>query len=286
MISNTPGMFYVPGEPEIVTEVREYILSKFRDLVFDEGPHVYTLNGKTLPSVTTVLGQYEEPFDTENVARGYAKRHPEKTAEGWKSEWAFKNKMSTVTGTLVHEYGESLAYVLNGNPNLITESCHSKYIRDSNWLIPTRPKEEAILKYWKDMRKIPGIYFLLAEAKLFTNINPRYQLKQQLAGTTDILLYYIDPNNGMEGIMIHDYKTNAELTKEYARSKNKYMLKPFDNYIAEPLSIYTAQLSTYQIPLVDIGLNVIDRRLIWLKPDGTYEKIFVPDISETIRQNL
>lgn len=284
LYENIPGMFEVPGEPSIVTETRAYILDSFKDLMFDEGPHIYTLHGKTIPSVTTVLGKYEPEFDSIGVSERYAAKHPEKTAEGWRQEWKYRNKVSTVTGTLVHEYGESLAYVLNGNPDRITSSCRSKYIPEENWLIPTREKEKAIAKYWEDLGKVKGIHFLLSEAKLFTNINPDRQLKTQLAGTADILLYYISPE--FSGIMIHDYKTNAELTKDFARSRGTKMYHPFDNYIAEPLSVYTAQLSTYQIPLEDIGLPVIDRRLIWLKPDGEYEKVPVPDISRVIRQNL
>ena len=64
------------------------------------------------------------------------------------------------------------------------------------------------------------------------------------------------------------------------------MLPPFDKFINEPQGEYTAQLSLYQIPLEDIGLKVIDRRLIWLKQDGTYEKIPTPDITRIIRDTL
>jgi hypothetical protein len=35
--------------------------------------------------------------------------------------------------------------------------------------------------------------------------------------------------------------------------------------------------------LEDIGLKVIDRKLIWLKEDGTFEKKTVPDVTEKLR---
>ena len=281
-----PGMFIVPGEPEEVTKVRAHILDSFKDLQFDEGPHVYTLHGNKIPSVTTILGKYEQPFNAQEVATSYAKKNG-MTPEYWLRQWKWKNKIATTTGTLVHEFGESLAYVAHGHPELITESCKCKYLIDENWLIPTRAKEEAVIKFWSDVP--PCLHFVLAEAKMYTNSNPdpRTHLKQQLAGTADIIFWYIDENNPRNnGIVIGDYKNNEELQKEYSRSHNKMMLPPFDQFYSEPLSEYVAQFSTYQIPLEDIGLPVIARRLIWLKPDGTYEKIATPDISQLIRANL
>ena len=56
--------------------------------------------------------------------------------------------------------------------------------------------------------------------------------------------------------------------------------------IDEALSHYTCQLSAYQIPLENIGLKIIARRIIWLKPDGTYEKISLPDVTKKLREAL
>ena len=51
-------------------------------------------------------------------------------------------------------------------------------------------------------------------------------------------------------------------------------------------SYYTLQLSLYAIPLQNIGFEVIARRLIWVKPDGTYESIRIKDVSDRIREAL
>ena len=59
---------------------------------------------------------------------------------------------------------------------------------------------------------------------------------------------------------------------------------PFDDYVDESLSHYILQLSAYQIPLEDLGLKILARRIIWLKPDGTYEQISVPNVTERIRK--
>ena len=64
------------------------------------------------------------------------------------------------------------------------------------------------------------------------------------------------------------------------------MFHPFEDLDDESLGSYVLQLSAYQIPLEDIGLKVVGRRIIWLKPDGTYEKISVPDVTQKLRNVL
>ena len=70
--------------------------------------------------------------------------------------------------------------------------------------------------------------------------------------------------------MIFDYKTNVDLYKNF---KGKRLLEPFTELLDMDLSIYKLQLSAYQLCLETIGLKIIARRLIRLKPDSTYEKI-------------
>lgn len=288
--SNIPGMFIVKDEPKEVTDIRAKILDSFKDLIFIEGPHIYTLYDKQLPSITTVIGQFEKEFDSDSAAERYAIKNGE-TKEYWLDQWKYKNLRATTTGTLVHEYGESMAYVLNGHPELITESCKSKYYPEKNWLIPTRGKELAIKKFWDDM---PASYhFVLAETKVFTNINDMKtkkedEIKNQMAGTFDLLIYYDgEGNKDKAGLIIFDYKNNGSLYSDYNQKFNVTLLPPFDDtFIAEPKSVYTLQLSAYQIPLEDIGLKVIGRRLIWVKDDETYEKIPVIDVSKRIRKHF
>jgi hypothetical protein len=64
------------------------------------------------------------------------------------------------------------------------------------------------------------------------------------------------------------------------------MYEPFSEYYQESLGDYIVQLSGYQIPLEDIGLKVLDRKLIWLKDNGNYEKIKLPDVTKKLRKIL
>ena len=271
----------VKEEPKEVGIIREKILDEFKDLVFVEDGHKYFLNGTQLPSVSEVTHQFcAYPFNSEEQAKAYAMKHG-KTAQYWLDEWKFKNLRATTTGSLVHEFGESLGWLRNGREDLITESCKSKYIKDKGWLIPTRPKEEAIIKFYDELDQ--NLYFVLAETKVYSNKGVSSIVKNPYCGTFDLLMYYDDPKGRNSGLVLMDYKTNAELKKEYSRAHEKFLLSPFDDLYEEPMSYYTLQLSAYSLCLEGIGLKPIARRIIWLKDDGNYELIPLDDVSAKLR---
>lgn len=278
----------VKGEPKEVTEIRNKILNEFKDLTFIEEGHKYFLNGQQLPSVSEVTHKFcQYPFDSEAQAIRYAETHGE-TAEYWMDKWKFTNLKATVSGTLVHSYCESLGWLRNGHPELITEENKCKFIKDKNWLIPTRPKEEAALKFWEDVFKDENTFFVLAETKVYTGKNKQLtNLQQDYAGTFDLLWYYKHPrDDSKSGLIILDYKTNGSLTNDFNRGMGRFLAEPFEDLYDESLSTYKLQLSAYQLPLEDIGLKVIGRRIIWLKDDKTYELIPIDDYTKRLREVL
>ena len=90
-----------------------------------------------------------------------------------------------------------------------------------------------------------------------------------------------NPENS--GLVIFDYKTNEELFKNF---RGQTLLWPFNDMLDMNASYYTLQLSLYAIPLQNIGYKVVARRLIWVKPDGTYQSIKIDDVAERLRENL
>lgn len=275
----------VPNEPSEVTEIRTKILDEFKDLVFDEKPHKYFIGDKELPSVSHVTHQFSVPFDSDVVAERYAEKHG-MTKEYWLDQWKFNSLKATTSGTLIHAYGESLGWLRNGHPELITKENKCKYIKEKNWLIPTRGKEEAILKFYDELH--PNLHFVLAETKVYTGKNKELtNLKQDYAGTFDILFYYKDPNDDLKsGLTIFDFKSNKDLYNDFNRKNSVMMYAPFTDMYSESFGNYTLQLSAYQIPLEDIGLKVIARRIVWLKDDGTYELIPTKDVTKELREAL
>jgi len=274
----------VPGEPKEVTEIRKHILDAFGDLEFVDEGHKYFLHGRELTPVSTIVSRFESEFDTVAKATAYAEKNGN-TPEYWMDQWKFTNLKATVTGTQVHSYAESLAWIHMMHPENITEDNKYKYIKDKNWLIPTRPKEESALKFWQNFPQ--DMWVVLPETKLYSGINPdKPKFKEDFGGTMDLLMYYKNPNDDSKsGLVLGDWKTNGNLYKEFSRATKKMMFPPFQEYFEENLSAYTIQLSCYQIPLEDLGYKVLGRRIIWLKDDG-YEVISVNNETKKLREIL
>ena len=280
-------MFVIKGEPAIVAETRERILMEFSDLEFHEDGHIYILNGCQLPSVTQLAHRFiREPFDEEQQAERYAQRYGE-TAEYWKREWHKNSFRATALGTKTHEFGESLAYLRAGHPEMIRPSVISQYNEEYHYLAPIHPKEEAVVHFLDALP--PSYHLVLNEARIYSGKNPdaSRNLSQQVCGTFD-MLYYYDGGGYPEkaGFIIFDYKTNKCLENDLNLRFGKYLREPFNDLVEQDLSLYTIQLSLYALMLEDIGLKIIDRKLIWLKEDGTFEKKTVPDVTEKLRECL
>ena len=279
------GMYVVPGEPALVAEVRERVLSEFEDLEFYKEGHRYVLHGEQLPSVSNVTHRFiREPFDEQWQAMRYAKKHGE-TPDYWIQQWRQNSFRATTLGTKTHAYGESLGYLKAGMPERICPSILSQYMPEYRFLAPIHPKEEAVLKFMNEMPK--SMHLVLNEARVYSgrNPSPERNLKERLAGTFD-MLYYNDGTDGKpEGFIIFDYKTNANLQNDYNRKYGKMLREPFNCMPEEDLSLYSIQLSLYALMLQDVGISIIARCIVWLK-DSEYEIIPVPDLTETLRQTL
>lgn len=262
----------IKGEPKEVTAIRNKILTEFKDLTFIEDGHKYFLNGQQLPSVSEVTHKFcQYPFDEQAQAAAYADKHGE-TPQYWLDKWKFTNLRATTSGTLVHEFGESIGWLRNGHPELITESCKTKYIKGKEWLIPTRNKEDAVLKFYDELNS--DLHFVLAETKVYSNKSEDSEVSNPFCGTFDLLMWYHNPTEpSKSGLVVLDWKTNKELRKDFSRENGKFLLPPFGDFYEEPLSYYTLQLNLYSLCLAGIGLPPIGARVIWLKDDGTYELI-------------
>lgn len=280
-------MFTIPNEPAIVTQTRQHILKEFEDLQFIEEGHQYFLHGKSLCSVSGIGHRFESrPFDEVSQAKRYAERHGQ-TPEYWLSQWHCNSFKATTLGTKTHAFGESLGYLLNGHPELIVPAIRPQYMAEENYLAPIHPKEEAAANFLTQLS--PSYHLVLNEAMVYSgkNPDPALNLKEQICGTFDMLYYYDGAGNpANSGFVVLDYKTNNDLQSEYNRKYGIYLLPPFNDMIEESLGLYTIQLSLYALMLQDIGIPVIGRAIIWLKSDGTYQQIPLPDVSDRLRKEL
>lgn len=257
-------------------DTRSLLQSKFGNIVFEEIPHRYTIDGVEYTPVSNIISQYETPFDEERISRGYAERNGLSQEEVLTS-WKWTNRCAIIMGSRAHTFGESYTNLMCNHKELICDQNMPQYIEEENWLVPTFPQEFAIKKFYDEIHK--SLHPIGAEFKLSTQYIDN---AKPICGTTDILFYYDAPNPKDSGFVVGDWKSNRELTKDFIRSKGIMMLPPFDNMYDEALSHYYIQFNLYQRMLESVGLNIIARRLIHIKGDGTYKTYTIPKIDDNI----
>ena len=266
-------------------EIREKIKTTFSGLTFIEEGHMYFLNGKQMTCVSDVTHLYQEHFDSQTKAVETSERNfnnpkskyyqmtPEMILEKWKSI----STEACTTGTFRHEFGESCFYFMTGQMDKILPDYKDRVTEDGGF-VAYDPKEEAVVRFYEDIPR--SIVPILAETKV-------YDEELGYSGTFDILFYYDAELDGKSadrsGLVVMDWKTNKDLYKNF---RGKTLLYPFNELLDMPLSIYKLQLSLYQSCLEKIGMKVIARRILWLKPEGIYEKINLEEFVNVLREEL
>ena len=268
-------------------EIREKILTEFKDLVFVEEGHKYFLNGKEMECVSNVAHMFQEHMDVVKLAtETYERNYNNPVSKYYQIEvndilemWKKNSNDACTHGTETHEFGESAFYYMIGQYDRILPEFKDRLTEDGGFKA-LLPKEEAIVKFYEDIPTC--IVPILAETKVFVEYD-----KAGYAGTFDILFYYDAELNGKaledSGLMIMDWKTNKDLYKNFKEQK---LLPPFDGLLDMPLSTYKLQLSLYENALYNIGLKVVGRRILWLKPDSDYEKINLESYRKEIDNEL
>ena len=274
-------------EPDFVKETRENIIQSFSRLQFLEEGHKYFVHqddGTTisLPSVSHVCHQFQPEVDWEAIAQRKAIKEGIPKEE-LQRQWKENNIRSTNNGTITHEFGEAYMYFFQGRPELMPERVKLQY--EDGFLIPYGNKEKAICKFYEDIYRLDNFYPVMPEARIYTGLEGGgLDLSQNYSGTFDML--FACQIKGKWKLILLDWKTNASLENAFNQAKSNTLLNPFSYMIDEPKSIYTIQLSLYQMGLEQLGYEIADRKIIWLKDDGDYEKISVPDVTLDLKNVL
>ena len=270
---------------------RDRIINAFDGLVFDEGPHKYYLNGTEITCVSNVTHLFQEKFDENGIAQRTYERHFDNPDSKYYQmsvkqiieSWHDNSKQACEHGTERHEFGESCFYFMTEQYDKILPQFKDRLILPENndgvyGFEAIYPKEEATVKFWEEIP--PCVVPILAENKV-------YDEGLGYSGTFDMLFYYdaeLEEKDGTKsGFYIMDYKTNKDLYKNFNEKK---LLPPFDELLDMPLNIYKLQLSLYQNCIELIGMHVVARSLIWLKPNGEYDKIKLEEYVKTLRNTL
>ena len=266
--------------------IRDKILDAFKDLTFVEVGHKYYLHGKEITCVSNVTHLFQEHFDAPTKARETFERnynnpqskYYQMTAEEIEEAWALNSKQACEHGTERHEFAESCFYYMTRQYDKILPEFKDRLLPDEGGFIAYEPKEEAVVRFYEDMPVC--VVPILAETKV-------YDEELGYSGTFDLLCYYDAELDGKDasksGLMVLDWKTNKDLYKNFA---GKTLLPPFNGLLDMPISLYKLQLSLYQNCLERIGMKVVARRIMWLRPSGEYDKISLEQYVSKLRTAL
>lgn len=210
--------------------VDEELWRAFNDIYFDEGPHTYTNSlGTQFTSVTTLVGQFGEKFDSNKVIDNMTKRaieqhKPLPDRQKLIAEWKYSGDYAKLLGTEIHSVMENLWYHKNytGRTELM-----SKY---------------AGMQQDFEQRKTYCKKLYTKMSKMYVPIRNEfivYDVDNAICGTIDMLAY----NTQKKCYSILDWKTSKSFD---THSCNHETLKtPFESFEACNVNEYSIQLSLY-----------------------------------------
>lgn len=228
------------------------------NIVFDEGPHTYTLNGSHIKftSVTTLVHNQFERFDAEKILDNIFKKNPlpekyeGKTRESLKAEWEENRNKAAIAGTNIHQNIEDY---FNGK-SIENDSIEWQYF----------------LKFHAD-----NIHL-----KAYRTEWVVYDEDISLAGSIDMVTQNPDGT-----LTIYDWKRSREISK--TNRFNKFSTNPIIGHIPDSnFWHYSLQLNTYKAILErKYGKTVKELFLVCLHPNQkNYQVIKCPDLQDEVQR--
>lgn len=227
-------------------------------ITFDEGPHIYTIDGSTdYMSVTTWNHKHFEKFDADAIitkmmagAKWKQSKYYGKTREEIKSQWDANRDQAAQAGTAMH-YDIECFY--NGM-DVVNDTTEYRYfldfVADNPDLVPYRTE----WMVWD------------------------YELR--LAGSIDMIFENKDDNT----LLIYDWKRSKQISKTSPWSK--YALTECIDHLPDTnFWHYALQLNTYKALLEkNYGKTVTKMALVCLHPNQKrYQVIAVPNLQNEVR---
>ena len=231
------------------TDTEKRIVLAFKKLRFEESKHLYSIiKDKKFYYLPSVSSKVEAHAYKFNTEKmlPLSARKEGVEVEVLRQRWVDVNRIACELGTKTHDFLE-----------------HYTGIQ-----LPSTPQEVAGIKYIKDL--YPKYRISFRELRAYSN-------EFMYAGTMDLPLEVV----GQGTFEIADYKTNGDLFKAY-----DYLKPPFQSMEASPFNKYQIQLSYYQIMLEEIGLKIVDRKLVHLRPDGEYRAYSLTDLTSHLRDHM
>lgn len=263
-----------------VKEIREIIYNKQQELQlsFIESTHTYFIKDKNdiirndFPSVSTLIENFYEPFDSESKSFEKAKGDLEKQQE-LLEEWANSGSYATNMGSRAHYELEKETVSRYGNYKNLREP---EFVVD-NEQITKSDKMIIAGKSYLDLMMHKRNAVLLDTELLLGSIDLGY------VGTPDKLWLALNKNKDKIYLYCTDWKTNQP--KNFIPqwfTKNLY--PPFDEYPSTALEHYYIQLPLYVRLFLDMlkgskyeKLELGGCIVVLLKDDETFTEYRVPE---------
>lgn len=237
---------------------KELLDQKFDQFKFYQEDHHYEYNGEKVgTSVTTLISNYANEFDSETIAERVAIKE-NKTTEQVLKEWQRKNDWSCKKGSICHEYAQS---IWSGN----------KWTPYQNKDIDKiRKQADQFYQDYKDrLQHLSDEYIIGSE-------------EYDIASAVDHLFI----NKLTSGLVMIDYKTNADIYKNEKYAKN--MKIPLNKLKDTTLNHYYLQLSIYKFIIEKYTeIEIEDMFIVWFsEKNDEYNIIEVPYLEKEVKKIL
>ena len=249
-------------------EILQRIHKAFGKYSFIEDGHYYLCNGKRVGiSTTGLIGQYENEFDKETISQQKANDRGITQREILK-EWELENLHSTIKGSLVHLYAQSLwehEEIEFGYSSIPEEINLRRFVAETDIL---KKQADSFYNDYEHIFELIGCEIYIGDEEY------------DECGAADIIFL----NKYTNEIIIADFKTNKEIKRESYRHKK--MLIPLHKLDDCNFSHYSLQLAAYKHKFEkNTGLKVAKTFIVYFNINADDYEIIEPlDVEQEIKE--
>lgn len=277
-------------------------------IVFDEGPHTYTIKGeedKQYTSVTTWVHSYFKKFDAKGVIQAMMRnkrkwedpianeKYYGKTAEEIEEMWKRSGQEAAAKGTAMHyeiecfynrpPAGDQITSTAETAETSETADPQSQPIEGGR--TPPHHQESVVggrnpLQYFQNFNKEFVENGTLRPYRTEWTV---FHEEAQIAGSIDMVYENTDSPEDARTLSIYDWKRCKEITK--TNRGGEFATNPIIEHFPDTnYWHYALQLNIYKYILqTKYGRTITDLYLIVLHPDAkNYQRIKLPDIQAEV----
>jgi hypothetical protein len=277
-------------------------------IVFDEGPHTYTIKGeedKQYTSVTTWVHSYFKKFDAKGVIQAMMRnkrkwddpianeKYYGKTAEEIEEMWKQSGQEAAAKGTAMH-YEIECFYNRPPTEDPITSTAETAETTET-----TDPQSQPVVGGRTPPHHHSPVVGGRNPLQYFQNFNKEFvengtlrpyrtewtvfHEEAQIAGSIDMVYENTDSPEDARTLSIYDWKRCKEITK--TNRGGEFATNPIIEHFPDTnYWHYALQLNIYKYILqTKYGKKITDLYLIVLHPDAkNYQRIKLPDIQAEV----